>query len=307
MAFTISAPPHRKDEITFKKINWSKMFALLPVTLISIYFFGVPALGIILAGVFSAIVVEVAIQKAFYQKISITDGHAIMIGLMVALIVPPEVPIWVPMVGSLFAIAIGKHIFGGIGSYVFNPVLAAWVFLSLAWGSIMTPVSFPQLGAISNLMLENGAGLLIGVSPIALLGGVVLIYLKYMEWRIPLSYFVTTVVLATLIGDNLSYVITGAFLFGVLFLATDTATSPVTKKGRMVYGVVCGILTVIYGHFDNYVYATFYGLFLANCVSSFIENSTLPRPFGAESYLQNKYRRVIEKIPFGKLGVSIDE
>ncbi|MCD4703192.1 MAG: RnfABCDGE type electron transport complex subunit D [Methanosarcinaceae archaeon] len=307
MTFTISAPPHRKDEITFKKINWSKMAALLPVILISIYFFGIPALGIILAGVLSAIVFEVAIQKVFNQKISIADGHAIMIGLMVALIVPPEVPIWIPMAGSLFAIAIGKHIFGGIGSYVFNPVLAAWVFLNLAWGSIMTPVSFPQLGAISNLVLENGAGLLIGVSPIALLGGLVLIYLKYVEWRIPLSYFMTTMVLALLVGDNLSHVITGAFLFGVLFIATDMATSPVTKNGRVVYGILCGILTVIYGHFDNYVYAAFYGVFLANCVSSFIENVTLPRPFGTESYLQNKYRSIMKKIPFEKLGVSIDE
>ncbi|MEL4305633.1 Rnf electron transport complex subunit RnfD [Methanococcoides sp. LMO-2] len=299
MTFTISAPPHRKENITFKKMTWAKIIALLPVFLLSVYLFGVPAIGLVIASIFAAVVTEVAIQKAFNQKITIDDGNTILIGLMVAMIIPPEAPLWIPMIGSVFAIGIGKHAFGGIGSYVFNPVLAAWVFLSLAWWSIMSPYSYPQTTALSDLILETGAGHIAGVSPLALLiPGCILILLRYVEWRIPVSFFVTTILLAVLVGDSLSYVVLGVVLFGILFLATDTSSSPVTKNGRVIYGIVCGVLVVVYGHFANYVDAIFYGLFLANCVSSLIDNNTLPGSYGSETFLQRKYKRILSKVPF---------
>lgn len=299
MTFTISAPPHKKEAITFKKITWAKVIALMPVVLLSVYLFGLPAIGMVIAGILAAVVTEIAIQKAFDQKITIADGNAILIGLMIAMVIPPEVPLWMPMIGSVFAIGIGKHAFGGIGSYVFNPVLAAWVFLTLAWGSIMAPLSYPQTTALSDLVLETGAGVMAGVSPLALLvSGCILILLRYVEWRVPVSFFVTTILLALLVGDSLSYVILGVVLFGILFLATDTASSPVTKKGRVIYGIVCGVLVVVYGHFANYVDAIFYGLFLANCVSALIDNNTLPGSYGTETYLQSKYKRILAKVPF---------
>ncbi len=280
MTFTISAPPYKKMGVTVQKIMLSKVFALIPVILISIYMFGLPALGIVLVSVLAAVATEAGIQKAFDQKITIGDGHAVFIGITLALILPPDVPLWLPAVGSFFAVAVVKHAFGGIGSYVFNPTLGAWIFLTLAWTQIMTPVSTPHIGQLSDLILENGAGFLIGVSPLALIGGVYLMYKKYIDWRVPLSYFVTAVLLVILLKDDISYLITGAFLFGVMFLASDMATSPVTKKGRIIYGIVCGILTVLYGYFANYVFAVFYGIFLANCLSPLIENNTLPKPFG---------------------------
>ncbi|AKB85927.1 Rnf electron transport complex subunit RnfD [Methanococcoides methylutens] len=299
MTFTISAPPHRKEAITFKKMTWAKVIALMPVVLLSVYLFGLPAIGLVIASILAAVVTEVAIQKAFNQKITIDDGSTILIGLMVAMIIPPEAPLWIPMIGSVFAIGIGKHAFGGIGSYVFNPVLAAWVFLSLAWWSIMSPLSYPQTTALSDLILETGAGHIAGVSPLALLiPGCILILLRYVEWRIPVSFFLTTILLAVLVGDSLSYVVLGVVLFGILFLATDTSSSPVTKNGRVIYGIVCGVLVVVYGHFANYVDAIFYGLFLANCVSSLIDNNTLPESYGTETFLQRKYKRILSKVPF---------
>ncbi|WP_462272780.1 Rnf electron transport complex subunit RnfD [Methanohalophilus sp.] len=307
MTLTISAPPHIKQDTTFRKITWIKFLALLPVSLVSVYFFGLYALALILAGIGMAVVTEVVIQKAFKKEVTVANGHAPLIGLMVALLVPGEAPIWVPIVGALFAVAIGKHAFGGIGSYIFNPVLVAWVFLQLAYWSAMYPVSFPELGGISDLFLENGAGMLVGVSPIALVGGLYLILKRYVEWKVPLFYALTTLVLALLIGDKIGHVVTGAFVFGVLFLATDSPSSPVTKNGRIIYGILCGLLTVIYGHFANYVFAVFYGIFLANCVAAFIDNSTLPRSFGEESLLQRKYRLLVNKIPLEKLGVKIDD
>ncbi len=283
MTLTISAPPHRVMGVTVNKIMWGKVLALVPVSLIAIYFFGFPALGILLASVITAVATEAGIQKIFNQESTIADGHAVLIGLMLALILPYDVPIWIVVVGSFFAIAIVKHAYGGIGSYMFNPVLVSWVFLNLSWTSIMTTKSTPHIVALTDLILENGAGFLVGVSPIALIGGVVLILMRYVEWRVPLSYFVTTLLLVFLLKDDLSYVITGAYLFGVLFIATDSVTMPITKKGRIIYGIVCGVLTVLYGYYDSYVTGTFYALMLANCIAPYIEIKTLPKPFGGDA------------------------
>ncbi len=283
MTLTISAPPHRVMGVTVNKIMWGKVLALVPVSLVAIYFFGLPAFGILFASVITAVATEAGIQKIFNQESTIADGHAVLIGLMLALILPYDVPIWIVVVGSFFAIAIVKHAYGGIGSYMFNPVLVSWVFLNLSWTSIMTTKSTPHIVALTDLILENGAGFLVGVSPIALIGGVVLILMRYVEWRVPLSYFVTTLLLVFLLKDDLSYVITGAYLFGVLFIATDSVTMPITKKGRIIYGIACGVLTVLYGYYASYVTGTFYALMLANCIVPYIEIKTLPKPFGGDA------------------------
>jgi len=283
MTLTISAPPHRVMGVTVNKIMWGKVLALVPVSLVAIYFFGLPAFGILFASVITAVATEAGIQKIFNQESTIADGHAVLIGLMLALILPYDVPIWIVVVGSFFAIAIVKHAYGGIGSYMFNPVLVSWVFLNLSWTSIMTTKSTPHIVALTDLILENGAGFLVGVSPIALIGGVVLILMRYVEWRVPLSYFVTTLLLVFLLKDDLSYVITGAYLFGVLFIATDSVTMPITKNGRVIYGIACGVLTVLYGYYDSYVTGTFYALMLANCIVPYIEIKTLPKPFGGDA------------------------
>lgn len=305
----------------------AKILALVPLSIVSVYFFGMPALGIILASVLTAVLTEYGIQMIAKQKVTIKDGHAAMIGLMFALLMPPEVPLWIPVVGASFAIVIGKHAFGGIGSYIFNPVLVAWVFVRSAWGGYMTQASIPHLGQLSDLLLENGAGLLVDVSPILLLGGVYLIYKRYVEWRVPLAFALTVfffnqtiaffsavlslvqegvlnplMYLATMfiflrITDELSYVMIGVVFFGILFLATDSPTSPVTKSGRVIYGFACGLLVSIYGYFGNYVDGTLYGIFLANAIAAYIETKTLPAMFGHESLLEKSYRRIMKRIP----------
>jgi len=339
MGYTISAPPHIKSGISFRSINTAKILALIPVSLASVYFFGIPALGIILAAVLAAVITEFGIQKIFKQDVTIKDGHAALIGLMFALLTPPEAPIWIPVVGAFLAISIGKHAFGGIGSYIFNPVLVAWVFVRSSWGGHMTPASIPNLGQLSDLLLENGAGLLVDVSPVLILiGGIYLVYKKYVEWRVPLVFAVTVfffnqtiaffsavfslvqegvlnplMYLATIftflqVTDELSYVMIGVVFFGILFLATDSPTSPVTKNGRLVYGFACGLLVSIYGYFGNYVDGTLYGIFLANAIAAYLETKTLPSMYGHESLLERSYRRVVKRIPSSlKFEVVTDE
>lgn len=327
MTYTISAPPHKKTRLDFKTLNISKIIALLPLCFAAIYFFGVPALGIIIACVLAAVATEFCIQTIFKKKVTITDGHAALTGLMLALLIPPEAPLWIPVVGGFFAITVGKHVFGGIGSYIFNPVLVSWVFIKSAWPSYMASLSIPHVGQLSDLVLEHGAGLMVDVSPILLIGGVYLIYKRYLDWRVPLAFFATMVFLPqTLqfisgvadlvhegvlnplmymsqlfvyldISPELPYAMIGIVFFGILFLATDTPTSPVTKNGRIVYGITCGVLVFIYGYFSNYVDGVLYGIFLANCVGSYIEVNTMPASFGTKSLPEKLYRRVMDKIP----------
>lgn len=284
--FTVSPPPHRKSKISIKNLMWARVAALVPISLAAVYFFGFAALGNIFASILGAVGIELAIEKAFNYKLTILDGNAVYIGLLLALIAPPTLPAWMIFIAAMFAVGVGKHAFGGIGSYVFHPALAAWVFLSLAWAQDMLPGTIPITSGFSDMILESGAGFLVDASPIlVLLTGVALIAVKYIEWRIPVSYFLTTVILAVVLGDPLSYVITGTFLLGVFFIATETVTTPVTKNGRIVYGILCGVLTVLYGYFSgNYVWGTLYALLLSNATAAYIEINTLPKPMGGVAH-----------------------
>lgn len=279
MKLAVSMPPHVKLPASTANINWSKVVVLLPVALISIYVFGLKAIAIIIAAVLSAMLAEAGIQKYVKQDITIKDGDAVLIGLTLALLLPPGVPLWIPVIGAVFAIALVKHAFGGTGMMLFNPAIAAWVFLNMSWWGLMEPTSIPHIGSYTDLLIELGAGRLVDVSPLALIGGLLLIFKRYIEWRIPASFIVALFVMSLLIGENIYYVITGTLMLGIFILATDTATSPITKNGRLIYGSLCGILTVVYGFFSyNYPAGVLFAIFFLNTTSPFIEKSTLPVP-----------------------------
>lgn len=280
MKLSVSHPPHIKHGVTVKTIMWSKIAILVAVSLMAVIVFGLLALAMILVSTISAVLTEAGIQKLTKQELTIKDGDAISIGIIIALLLPPTDQLWIPAIGAFFGIALVKHAFGGLGSNLFNPAIAAWVFMNMAWGTLTWTGSIPHIGEYSDLILEFGAGRLAEVSPIIfIIGGVYLIYKKYIDWRIPSSFIITTVVMALLIGEDLSYVITGMLFLGVFILATETATSPITKNGRLIYGLLCGVLTVIYGFISyNYVVAVLYAVFFANAVAPFIEKNTSPKP-----------------------------
>ncbi|MCD4846537.1 MAG: RnfABCDGE type electron transport complex subunit D [Methanosarcinales archaeon] len=280
MKLTVSHPSHIREGVTINKIMWSKIAILAVLSLFSAVVFGPEALAVVLVSVLAAVLTETGIQKLTKQELTIKDGDAVLIGLVMALLLPPTVALWIPVVGAFFAVALVKHAFGGLGSTLFNPAIAAWVFMNMSWGTLTGSESIPHISEYTDLFIEYGSGRLGEVSSLILIiGGLYLIYKKYIDWRIPTLYLISTIVMALLIGEELSYVITGMLFLGIFILAPDPTTSPITKKGRFIYGILCGILTVVYGYLTyDYVVAVLYTVFFANAVAPFIEKNTFPKP-----------------------------
>ena len=287
MTYTISPLPHVKSDENVRRVMWGTIAALLPVTLASIYLFGMPALTIILATVIAAVVTEIVIYKAASQPITISDGNAVLIGLLLALIMPPSVSehIWVPIIGAAFAIAVAKYIFGGTGTLVFHPTLVGFAFLLAAWPTLMGAASTPYLGSFSNLLLETGAGRLVEASPaLVLLGGAFVLYKKYVDRRVAFSATILLLLLMPIVGmgSQLPYVLTGGYFLGLIFLAADPITTPATKRGRLVYGVMLAGLILIQLHFNTYFAGMCFAVLMMNVFSPLIDKNTIPKPIGGK-------------------------
>ncbi len=265
MSVVVSAPPHIKKGVSAKKMTWGMIIALLPAVAVSVYFFGPHALAIILMSVLVAIGTEGAIQKMSLKKTTITDGSAVVTGLLLALLLPSNVPLWIPIVGAFVAVAIAKQAFGGYGSNIFNPALVGWAFLTMAW---------PVYMAVD-------AARLVDISPVVLLICAVFLFLLnrgYVKWRISTAYLITVVSLIALFNMDISRIFIGIFILGVFFMAIDPVTTPTTKKGRFVFGIGCGILTVIYGLYGGYAEGIGYSILLMNSVTPLIDRFTRPKP-----------------------------
>ncbi len=265
MSVVVSAPPHIKEGASAKKMVWDVIIALLPAVAASVHFFGLQALTIISTSVLAAVCTEGIIQKMRLKKVTITDGSAVVTGLLLALLLPSNVPLWVPIVGAFVAVAIAKHAFGGYGSNIFNPALVGWAFLTMAW---------PMHMAMDVARLAD-------IPPVVLLVCAVFLFLLnrgYIKWQISAAYLITTVSLMALFTIDISRIFIGIFILGVFFMATDPVTTPVTKKGRFVFGIGCGILTVIYGLYGSYAEGVGYSILLMNSVTPLIDRFTRPKP-----------------------------
>ncbi len=285
MTYTISPLPHVKSDESVKRVMWGTVAALLPITIAAIYLFGLPALTIILVTVIAAVVTEIVIYKAASQPITINDGNAVLIGLLLALIMPPSVPIWVPIIGAAFAIAVPKYIFGGTGTLVFHPALVGFAFLLAAWPTLMGTGSTPYLGGFSDLLLETGAGRLVEASPaLVLLGGAFVLYKKYVDRRVALSATILLLLLMPIVGmgSQLPYVITGGYFLGLIFLAADPITTPATKRGRLVYGTMLAGLILIQLYFNTYFAGMCFAVLMMNVFSPLIDKNTIPKPIGGK-------------------------
>lgn len=313
LPFILTSSPHDYQTSSVPKIMWSVIAALIPATAMGIYYFGLPALWLILACSGSALLTEVIINKIKRQPLTINDGSALITGLLLALTLPPSLPITSAILGSIFAIAIGKQIFGGLGYNIFNPALIGRAFLQASFPVAMTTWSLPSTAKYINvdaitaatplgqfkfekivpeyidLITGNIAGSLGETSAIAiLLGGLFLLIMKYADWRIPVSYLGTVfifggifwIIAPKIYPTPVFQLLSGGLLLGAFFMATDMVTSPITPLGSWIFGFGAGILLVIIRFFGGLPEGVMYSILLMNAVTPLINRYTRPKFLG---------------------------
>ena len=306
--FTMSSSPHVRSSETTRRIMIDVIIALLPATVCGVYFFGFSALWVVLVCVASAILTEAILQKLMHKKVTAFDGSAALTGLLLALNLPPSVPLWIPVLGGAFAIAIVKQCFGGLGHNFLNPALAARAFLVVSWPTAMTTWTMPvdavssatpltalKLGGTLSPYLDMAVGNVGGcigeTSAIALvIGGLYLLARRVIDWRIPVFY-IGSVALITWIagpdglftGDALYHILGGGLMIGAIYMATDYTTSPMANRGKIIYAVGCGVLTSVIRLWGGFPEGVSYSILLMNLVVPLIDKAFKPRLFGSKA------------------------
>ena len=298
--FVVSSSPHVKSPETVQKIMIDVLIALVPAVVAAAVFFREQAIIPIVICLIAAMATEfVLVRKGGF----FSDGSAAVTGVLLALTLPPGVSWWICVVGSVTAIFLGKYVFGGLGNNIFNPALVGRAMLLASWGGRMTewygpfdlqstatPLAEPGAASMMDLFTGNVAGSLGETSAIALLiGAAYLVYKKHINWRIPGGYIISAFILGMLISpagfqfelaDGLFHVLAGGLLLGALFMATDMVTSPVTPRGQLIFGVGCGVLTVLIRVYGNYPEGVTFAILIMNAVTPLIDNATRPRIYG---------------------------
>ncbi|MFO7941798.1 MAG: RnfABCDGE type electron transport complex subunit D [Bacillota bacterium] len=306
---TVSSSPHIKDRTTVRGIMFDVVIALIPAIAAATYFFGSSALvtlGSCIAGAFAA---EAGVMWARGKRIPLSDGSALVTGILLGLTMPPGVPIWLGFVGGAFGVGIGKAIFGGLGLNLFNPALVGRAFLVASFPVLMTTFRWPAesgswMGAnfdavstatplallrfagtetpLMELFLGRVGGSLGETSALALLiGGAYLILRGVIDWKVPVSYIGMVMILSWIGGGSpLFHMMAGGLLLGAIFMATDYVTSPITPRGKLIFGLGCGLLTYAIRSYGGYPEGVLYSILLMNSTVPLIERFTRPRVFG---------------------------
>jgi len=311
--YVVTPTPHIRSSDSIEKTMRYVLLALMPATLAGIFFFGLRALIIIAVSVASAVFFEAVFQKIARRKVTISDGSAVITGLLLALVLPPAVPFWMPVVGSFAAIVLVKQLFGGLGHNFLNPALAGRAVLMAAYAGIMTtgfydPVEnrlsldalahptplvllettgfAPEFADLLRSFWGNIGGSIGETSAIALIvGGLFLLYKKIISWHIPVTFIGTVLVLSAVLHPvelSLYYTLAGGVLLGAFFMATDYPTSPVSKTGKIVFGIGCGVLTVIIRTYGGYPEGVAYSILLMNLCVPIVDRFIRPRVFGTK-------------------------
>lgn len=286
------------------------VIALLPATLFGIYNFGMRALLLVCISVATCVATEAIYETLMHKKMTINDFSAVVTGLLLALNLPASVPWWIPVIGGVFAILIVKQLFGGLGQNIMNPALAARCFLLLSFTGQMTnfaptsglgkivdtasgatPLAALKAGEqvdVLSMFLGNTTGTIGETSALALLiGAAFLLAMKVIDFRIPLTYIGSFLVFIILFGGHgldanyiLGQLFGGGLMLGAWFMATDYVTTPITKSGQLVYGVILGILTGLFRLFGASAEGVSYAIIFSNLLIPVIERVTVPVAFG---------------------------
>ncbi|NLP36897.1 MAG: RnfABCDGE type electron transport complex subunit D [Firmicutes bacterium] len=294
----VSSSPHLKSAESIRSVMTDVLVALFPAVLAAIIFFGFRALITIVLCMLSSMLTEAIILR---KKDIFGDGSAAVTGLLLAMTLPPAPPWWLCIIGGVVAIGIGKQAFGGLGNNIFNPALVARAVLMISWTGHMTswlspvdlvsaatPLASAGTPDFVKLFVGSVAGSLGETSAFALLlGAIWLFYKGHINWRIPGGYILVVFVMGTLLGGEgislsagLFHVLAGGVVLGAFFMATDMVTSPVTPKGQLIFGIGCGLMTMLVRFYGSYPEGVTFAILLMNAVTPLIDNLTLPRKYG---------------------------
>jgi len=299
-----SPGPHLWKNQSTSRIMYLVVIALLFPTASGIYFFGLRAITVIAVSVVAAVATEY-VCKRLRKKPFVMDWSAVITGLLLALVLPATLDLWMVAVGSIFSIAIVKEAFGGLGHNIFNPALGGRAFLAASFSVKMTtwvePMGFSadavttatplgssfvwageKLALYRDIFLGNTGGSLGETSALAILiGGIMLLALRIINWRIPTFYIGTVALLALAVGqDPVIYMFSGGLMIGAFFMATDYVTSPITGWGRIIFAVGCGVLTVIIRYYGGLPEGVAYSILFMNALSPLIDRYVRTRPYG---------------------------
>lgn len=307
---------------------WDVVLALVPTTVFGIYNFGIKAAVLIAVCIVTCLLSEYIWQKCMKLPLTVSDGSAVLTGLLLALNLSSTFPIWMAILGSIFAIIIVKQLFGGLGQNFMNPALGARCFLMVSFAGSMTsfthdgitgatPLAIIKNGdkaqsvadilaagdgkaqevtSVLNMFLGSIGGTIGETSALALLiGAAYLLIRKIIDWKIPVCYIATFAVFVLLFGGrgfDLMYLVAelcgGGLLLGAFFMATDYVTSPITPKGKIVFGILLGLLTGIFRIFGASAEGVSYAIIICNLLVPLIERVTIPVPFGKEGVKDGK-------------------
>ena len=307
----MSSSPHIHTNVTTRRIMLDVIIALMPTLIAGIIIFGINALVVTAEAVAVAIAAEWVWNKIMKKKQTTGDLSAVVTGLLIGLNMPPQIPLWMVVIGTTFAIIIVKQMFGGLGKNFVNPALAARCFMLIAWTGAMTafveplqpfmdavssatPLAIMKDGAVGTMptlfecLIGIKAGTIGEVSGIALIiGFVYLLARRVVSIKIPCAYILSFAALTFLFGKNafdvnyLAYqILTGGLLLGAFFMATDYTTTPTTSKGMIIFGIGCGVLTFLIRRFGGYPEGVSFSILLMNLASPLIERFTIPKSFG---------------------------
>ena len=316
----VTSSPHLRSPETISKIMWTVTLCLLPSGLVSVKVFGIHALWVMITAIASAAIIEWVCCIIAKKEPTLSDGSAVLTGLLLAYNLPPEAPLWMVCIGSLVAIVFGKLVFGGLGFNIFNPALIGRVFLMASFPVLMTkwqaPLSIDVISAPTPLAVfkDQFAGtnvfsnadiinystrdLLFGIRGgcigeacilALLIAAVFLLYKKYISWHTPLGFIGTVALLTWMFGGKALFtgniivpVLSGGLILGAFFMATDYVTGPITRKGQLFFGIGCGIITTVIRLWGGYPEGVSYSILLMNMATPLIDRFVKPKRFGVK-------------------------
>lgn len=335
----VSSSPHVHGHVSTPGIMWTVTLSLLPAALWSFYLFGLAAVTVVVGTVALTALFEAISNKVAGGAFTLRDGSAVLTGLILALTLPPGLPLWICGMGGLVSVVVAKAFFGGLGQNLFNPAMTGRVFLLIAFPAAMTKWIVPlgtgetllghpvtaydatgkivelasdkvdaitaatplgllsEKGAEAVSAMQNGSELFFGQlngslgetsAAFLLVGGVFLLLRRIITWHIPVSYIGTVALIAAITHavDPANYanvafhVFTGGLMIGAFFMATDYVTSPMYPMGKIVFGVGCGVLTMVIRLWGGYPEGVSFAVLLMNACVPIIDNATRPKKFG---------------------------